>query len=251
MAVNPKFPTDTVAGKFKVAVSANYMFDAVRFDQQKFNWTMKEFDRYSSAFAYGLVEHGYSPGDKIVLWMDQSNSAETLVATMGASKAGVTVVTFSEKEECDSLHQTLKDSGAKGLLFSPATEVNHDGTTRAEYVHKLMPELDSLYPGDALNLSSYPSLKQIIQTGHSNIRGVIKYKDSLVYAVPKFSSYELPQNDASATLFECYKGGRKVSSLSSNEITTKSSELWDSHFSESSGDVPDLTQYFKDEVNSG
>lgn len=31
--VNAKFPTDTVAGKFKIAVSSNYMFDAVRFDQ--------------------------------------------------------------------------------------------------------------------------------------------------------------------------------------------------------------------------
>ena len=56
MVVNPKFPTDSVAGQYKVAVAANYMFDAVRFDQQHFNWTLKEFDRYSSAFAYGLVE---------------------------------------------------------------------------------------------------------------------------------------------------------------------------------------------------
>ena len=145
---------------------------------------MKEFDRYSSAFAYGLVENGYSPGDKLILWMDQNNSAEVLVSTMGASKAGVTVVTFSEKENVDSLNQALKDSGARGLLFSPSTPVSEDGTTRADFVHKLIPELDSMYPGDALNLSSYPSLKQIIQTGHSNIRGVIKYKDSLVYAVP-------------------------------------------------------------------
>lgn len=30
--VNPKFPTDTVAGMYKVAVASNYMFDAVRFD---------------------------------------------------------------------------------------------------------------------------------------------------------------------------------------------------------------------------
>ena len=116
--------------------------------------------------------------------MDQNNSAEVLVSTMGASKAGVTVVTFSEKENVDSLNQALKDSGARGLLFSPSTPVSEDGTTRADFVHKLIPELDSMYPGDALNLSSYPSLKQIIQTGHSNIRGVIKYKDSLVYAVP-------------------------------------------------------------------
>lgn len=102
--MNAKFPTDTVAGKFKVAVSSNYMFDSVRFDQQRFNWTMKEFDRYSSAFAYGLVESGYKPGDKLVLWIDQNDSAEVLVSTMGASKAGVTIVTFSEKDSKDSLH---------------------------------------------------------------------------------------------------------------------------------------------------
>lgn len=102
--MNPKFPSDTVAGKFKVAVSSNYMFDSVRFDQQRFNWTMKEFDRYSSAFAFGLVESGYQPGDKLAIWMDQDNSAEILVSTMGASKAGVTIVTFSEKDSVDSLH---------------------------------------------------------------------------------------------------------------------------------------------------
>ena len=123
---------------------------------------MKEFDRYSSAFAYGLVESGYSSGDKLMIWMDQENSAEVLVSTMGASKAGVTVVTFSEKEDCDSLHQALKDSGARGLLFSPNTKVSEDGTTRTDFVQKLMPELHSMYPGDKLNLGNYPMLKQII-----------------------------------------------------------------------------------------
>lgn len=145
---------------------------------------MKEFDRYSSAFAFGLVENGYAPGDKLMLWMDQENSAEVLVSTMGAAKAGVTVVTFSEKESIDSLQHALKDSGAKGLVFSPGTEVNHDGETRVEYVHKLIPELESLYPGDPLKSGAFPSLTQIIQTGHGGIRGVIKYKDALVYAVP-------------------------------------------------------------------
>lgn len=89
---------------YKIAVASNYMFDAVRFDSQKFNWTLKEFDKYSSAFAFGLVEGGYKPGDKLVLWIDQSNSAEVLAAQMGAAKAGVSVVTFNEKDECDALH---------------------------------------------------------------------------------------------------------------------------------------------------
>lgn len=31
---------------------------------------MKDFDRYSSAFAFGLIENGYTQGDKIMLWVD-------------------------------------------------------------------------------------------------------------------------------------------------------------------------------------
>ena len=43
---------------------------------------------------------------------------------VGAIKAGVTIVTFEEKDNIDSLNQTLKDSGAKGLLFSPDTAIH-------------------------------------------------------------------------------------------------------------------------------
>jgi hypothetical protein len=40
---------------------------------------------------------------------------------MGAAKAGVIVVSFSEKDNYDSVHQTLKDSEAKGIIFSPSS----------------------------------------------------------------------------------------------------------------------------------
>lgn len=36
--------------------------------------------RYSSAFAFGLIENGFNRGDKLLLWVDQTNSAEILVA---------------------------------------------------------------------------------------------------------------------------------------------------------------------------
>ena len=94
------------------------------------NWNLKEFDRYSSAFAFNLVESGYAPGDKLVLWVDQNDSAEILVSSMGAAKAGVTLVTFSEKDNCDALHATLKESGARGLIYSSSTPVNDAKDTR-------------------------------------------------------------------------------------------------------------------------
>lgn len=73
---------------------------------------------------------------------------------MGAIKAGVTVVTFSEKDSIEALGAALKDSHCKGLIFSPSTEISEgeDQLTRKSHVQKLMPELERLYPGDALNL---------------------------------------------------------------------------------------------------
>jgi len=49
-----------------------------------------------------------------------------MTATMGAAKAGVTLVTFAEKEDESSFSNVLKESGAKGLLISPQTLVNEN-----------------------------------------------------------------------------------------------------------------------------
>lgn len=132
---------------------------------------------------------------------------------MGAFKAGVSIVTFNEKESIDALNQTLRDSGARGFMFSPSTvvgqdEISHTEVTRQTFLQKLMPELHNLYPGDELNLKNYPNLKQIIQLGHTSIRGVIKFKDSMVYANPKLSVYEIPENSPSDVAFQAYSNGK-------------------------------------------
>ena len=113
-----------------------------------------------------------------------------------------------------------------------------------------MPELDNLYPGDGLNLASYPHLRQIVQTGHSNIRGVIKFKDSLVYANTSLSGFTLPQNHSHSTLFECYENGREVASHSNGDIADKANELWMRHFSQTAGDITD-DHLFNVEVTGG
>jgi len=42
---------------------------------------------------------------------------------MGAFKAGVQIVTFDEKDNIDALNSSLKDSGARGFIFSPQTHI--------------------------------------------------------------------------------------------------------------------------------
>lgn len=146
------------------------------------------------------------------MWVDQTNAAEVLVAQMGAIKAGVTVVTFDEKESIDALNATLKDSQAKGFMFSPATLISQEENktiTRESFLHKLMPELHSLYPGDELALQNYPHLKQIIQLGHNSIRGVIKYKDAMVYANPRLTSQQIPENNTQDIAYATYQGGKE------------------------------------------
>lgn len=80
--------------------------------------------------------------------------------------------------------------------------------TRETHLRKLLPELHSLYPGDELNLKNYPYLKQIVQVGHHTIRGVIKFKDAMVYANPRLAGVELPVNDSKDIVFESYRDGR-------------------------------------------
>ena len=136
-------------------------------------------------------------------------------------------------------------------MFSPSTTTNEAGdSTRLNMLQKLMPELQSLYPGDAINVSAYPHLKQIVQTDHANIRGVIKFKDALVYANTALSGFELPANSSSSPFYESYRGGSRVSSFTNGEIAQRSTQLWDNHWSGTAGDVVDAVM-FSEEYRSG
>lgn len=80
---------------------------------------------------------------------------------MGAMKAGVQIVTFTEREDEKALGETLKASGAKGLIFSPDTHFTEDGERRIDAFKRLFPELENSHAGDKLDLSAYPKLKVI------------------------------------------------------------------------------------------
>ena len=110
-----------------------------------------------------MLEAGFTPGDKLVLYCDQTFSAESLVSQMGAIKAGVSVVTFDEKDSVDALDHALSTSKAKGLIFSPSTETDDAASTRLTFLQKCIPELSTVYAGqDLRGLSKYPNLQHLI-----------------------------------------------------------------------------------------
>ena len=61
---------------------------------------------------------------------------------LGSIKAGVSVVTFDEKDNSEALEQALASSKARGLIFSPDTEA--DGADRKTFLQKMMPELSTM-----------------------------------------------------------------------------------------------------------
>ena len=185
--------------------------------------------------AFGLIEAGFTPGDRLMLYADQTFSAESLVTQMGAVKAGVSVVSFDEKDDCDAFEHALATSKAKGLIFSPSTETS-EGQTRQSFLQKLMPELDTVYLGSEISLSKFPHLKHVVQTGHSAMRGVNKFRDLPVYANPAMSSRQIPENQGDWVTHVAYKGGKEACSLTSSDLASKAQDIWDSALSAGAGD---------------
>ena len=56
--------------------------------------------------------------------------------------------------------------------------------------------------------------------GHTGIRGVIKFKDAMVYANPKYTNSEIPENSPSDVAFEAYSNGKLAGSFTSGDLVS-------------------------------
>lgn len=220
-----RYPEGTVPGILKAARAKNEWLDVARFDAQKHNWTVKEFDVYSTAFAYGLVEQGFEPGDKLMVWLDAENSAEAAVAQVGALKHGVSIVTVDHRDEIHHVGDALESSGAKGLLLSPHTKLEQN-TQRANLLLDLIPELADARPGQKLVSDNFPNLSTIIHTGHSSIRGTSKFKENMLYTHRALTNLRIATPEERGLAMECYKGGRQICSYTNSELLTKAKDIW-------------------------
>ena len=58
----------------------NKLLNALRFENQSKTWAFHELHEHSNAFALGLVELGYKPGDRVVFWLDRAQTSQSVVA---------------------------------------------------------------------------------------------------------------------------------------------------------------------------
>lgn len=53
----------------------------------------------------------------------------------------------------------------------------------------------------------------------------------MVYANPKMTTMQIPENSSNDTVFESYRGGKRVASYTNNDIVGFADNLWKNHFS--------------------
>ena len=80
-----------------------------------------------------------SGGNKILFWSDVNHSSEYISASLGAIKAGNTIVS-TEYENWEDVQKVLKESEADILVVSPFVKADKN-KTRIDKINESIPEL--------------------------------------------------------------------------------------------------------------
>jgi long-chain acyl-CoA synthetase len=97
---------------FKAAVQRNPDGDLIRYFDGRI--TLRELDELSDAFAVGLLDSGFSRGDRVALYLQ--NVPQFVVGLVGTWKAGGIAVSINPMNRERELELLLIDSGARVLV---------------------------------------------------------------------------------------------------------------------------------------
>jgi long-chain acyl-CoA synthetase len=108
--IEPEF-TDALA-MFRATVERNPDGDIIRYFDGRI--TVRELDELSDAFASGLLDSGFSTGDRVALYLQ--NVPQFVIALVGTWKAGGIAVSVNPMNRARELDLLLRDSGARVLV---------------------------------------------------------------------------------------------------------------------------------------
>lgn len=108
--ITPEF-SDALA-MFKASVERNPGGDAIRYFDGRI--TYSELDALSDAFAAGLLDGGFSAGERVALYLQ--NVPQFIIGLVGTWKAGGIAVSINPMNRERELELLLQDSGARVLV---------------------------------------------------------------------------------------------------------------------------------------
>jgi len=103
---------DSALAMFKAAVERNPDGDIVRYFDSRL--TLRELDELTDAFAAGITDAGFSPGERAAIYAQ--NVPQFIIAQIGTWKAGGIAVSINPMNRERELEQLLTDSGATVLV---------------------------------------------------------------------------------------------------------------------------------------
>ncbi len=103
---------DSVVTGFRHAARGFPTHPAIRYFDAAL--TMAELDKASDALACALEEDGFTPGDRVAIYLQ--NVPQFVIASLAAWKLGGIVVTVNPMYQARELHAVLTDSGARVLV---------------------------------------------------------------------------------------------------------------------------------------
>jgi long-chain acyl-CoA synthetase len=109
-SITPEFP-DMLA-LFRATVEQHGDRDAIRYFDGRI--TYRELDELSDAVAVGLLDAGFSAGERVALFLQ--NDPQYVIALLGTWKAGGIAVNVNPMNRERELHLLLTDSGASVLV---------------------------------------------------------------------------------------------------------------------------------------
>lgn len=92
----------------------------------------------ADGLAAGFLDLGLKPGDTIAAWLP-ADDVDLHITQFGAAKAGLTLAVLDEGITREGIEKTLKETGARALIYAP-----HRGNTdNTALLQQLVPELAS------------------------------------------------------------------------------------------------------------
>lgn len=103
---------DTALDMFKSTVARGPDGDAIRYYDGRI--TARELDELSDAFAVGILDSGFQPGERVAIYAQ--NIPQFVIAQLGTWKAGGIAVSANPMYRSRELTEILQDSGATVLV---------------------------------------------------------------------------------------------------------------------------------------
>ncbi|MFD6674614.1 class I adenylate-forming enzyme family protein [Rhodococcus zopfii] len=103
---------DNALAMFDATVERNPDGDIIRYFDGRI--TARELDELSDAFAAGITDAGFRPGERVVIYAQ--NIPQFVIAQLGTWKAGGTAVSANPMYRARELEEILRDSGATVLV---------------------------------------------------------------------------------------------------------------------------------------